>query len=101
MWRDWSWAPKHVEAIHKMLQGTSPGDYAITTGHTHCCRELVELALGAANLDPQEWIEVSDDPLRPGDLRHSAMDPSRIKQGLGWKACVELRQLVQGMVDGA
>lgn len=61
----------------------------------------MELALGAANLDPQEWIEVSDDPLRPGDLRHSAMDPSRIKQELGWKACVELRQLVQGMVDGA
>jgi GDPmannose 4,6-dehydratase len=101
VWRDWGWAPEYVEAMHEMLQSDSPRDYVIASGHTHSLRELVELAFGAADLDPQEWIEVSDALLRPSDLRYSAMDPSRIKQELGWQARVELRQLVQGMLEGA
>ncbi|MEB3167509.1 MAG: GDP-mannose 4,6-dehydratase [Synechococcaceae cyanobacterium] len=101
IWRDWGWAPEYVEAMHRMLQSDSPRDYVIASGHTHSLRELVELAFGSANLDPDAWIEVSNALLRPSDLRYSAMDPSLIERELGWKARLGLAEIVQGMLAGA
>ena len=43
--------------------------------------------------------EVERGPDRPGDLRASALDSTKIGEALGWKAEVSLEEGVSGTVD--
>ena len=40
--RDWSWAPKYVEAIWKILQHNKPNDFIIATGECNSLKDFVE-----------------------------------------------------------
>jgi GDPmannose 4,6-dehydratase len=44
--RDWGHARDYVDAMWRMLQQDTPGDYVIATGSVHSVRQLVEAAFG-------------------------------------------------------
>jgi GDPmannose 4,6-dehydratase len=97
--RDWGFAGDYVDAMWRMLQQPSPGDYVIGTGHTHSVRELVEAAFGHVGLDWQKYVTTDPRYVRPAEVDLLQADPSRARKELGWRPTVEFKQLVAMMVD--
>lgn len=116
-YRDWGYAPEYVEAAWLMLQRNSPKDYVIGTGQTHSVKEFCNLAFKVLNIE-LEWIgegekEIAVDKYhnkkvlitinpkfyRPAEVPLLQMDPSLAERELGWKAKVQLEELVKIMVE--
>ncbi|MBD3291717.1 MAG: UDP-glucose 4-epimerase, partial [Armatimonadia bacterium] len=51
----------------------------------------------AAGVGYDEPADYGDE--RPGDVRHSCVDPSKAKDVLGWQAAVEFREGVRRTVE--
>lgn len=97
VWRDWGWAPDYVKAMHLMLQAQAPRDYLIASGATTSLRQFVEFAFDVAGLEIHNHLESVDAYRRPADLSYSAMDPSLIKQELGWSSSKSVKEIVGKM----
>jgi GDPmannose 4,6-dehydratase len=99
IWRDWGWAPDYVMAMQMMLQADQPGDYLIASGTTTSLRDFASAAFAAADLDMAEHLESVEALKRPADLTYSAMNPTRIKEQLGWKSIHTLPEIVAKMYN--
>jgi len=97
--RDWGYAPDYVDAMWRMLQTDSPGDYVIATGETHSVREFIELAFQRAGLDWEAHVEIDPRYFRPSEVDELLGDASRAREELGWEPRVGFEQLVAIMVD--
>src|ERR687885_852675 len=56
--RDWGYARDYVEAMWLMLQQDEPEDYVVATGEAHSVRELVDIAFGHLDLDPEQHVRI-------------------------------------------
>lgn len=99
IWRDWGWAPDYVKAMHLMLQADNAADYVIASGTTHSLMDFVECIFSLAELDSQIYIETSAQLSRPADLRFSALDPSKIKEILGWESNHSIFEIAEKMYE--
>ncbi|MBK8249447.1 MAG: GDP-mannose 4,6-dehydratase [Gemmatimonadetes bacterium] len=97
--RDWGFAGDYVEAMWRMLQHHTPGDYVVATGESHSVREFVEAAFGHAGLEWERFVKLDPKYLRPSEVDHLLGDPSRVKRELGWTPTVTFQELVRRMVD--
>ena len=97
--RDWGWAPEYVEAMWRMLQAESPGDYVIATGHSAPLSEFVSLAFAKLGLDWNKFVTSDATLFRPLDIAFSAGDPGKAKEILGWSASTLLPELVSKLVS--
>jgi GDPmannose 4,6-dehydratase len=114
--RDWGYAKEFVEAMWRMLQHDTAGDYVVATGETYRVRDFCELAFARAGM-PIEWrgsgisekgidtgsgrvlIEVDPRYLRPTEVDLLVGDASRARRELGWEPKTTFRELVELMVD--
>lgn len=96
--RDWGWAPEYVDAMWLMLQTEVPDDYVIATGHSASLEEFVRIAFECVGLDWRDHVESDASLFRPADIAHSAADPAKAKEALGWTAATNLAQLVPRLV---
>jgi GDPmannose 4,6-dehydratase len=97
--RDWGFAGDYVEAMWRMLQQPTPGDYVIGTGQTHSVRELVEAAFGHLGLDWRKHVVNDPKYMRPAEVDLLQADPSKARRELGWTPTVKFNELVALMVD--
>jgi GDPmannose 4,6-dehydratase len=97
--RDWGFAGDYVEAMWRMLQQSSPGDYVIGTGQTHSVRDLVEAAFGHVGLDWRQHVVTDPKYLRPAEVDHLQADATKARRELGWSPKVGFGELVAMMVD--
>src|SRR3954447_925965 len=97
--RDWGYAKDYVEAMWLMLQQDEPEDYVIATGEAHSVRELVDLAFGHLDLDPEEYVRIDPRFMRPAEVDHLIGDYSKAKEKLGWEPRTSFEELVKLMVD--
>lgn len=99
--RDWGYAGDYVEAMWLMLQQQNPDDYVIATGVTHSVREFLELAISYAGLKGkvEDYVEVNEDLIRPGDVELLVGDATKAKHTLGWSPKVNFEDLVLKMVS--
>ena len=97
--RDWGHAAEYVQAMWRMLQQPSPGDYVVATGQHHSVRDFLEQAFSYCGLDYREFV-VSD-PLffRPAEVNLLMGDPAKAKAVLGWEPRIGFAELVKEMVD--
>jgi GDPmannose 4,6-dehydratase len=97
--RDWGFAGDYVEAMWRILQAPTPGDFVIATGETHTVREFVQKAFACVGLD---WAQhVAYDPRydRPTEVDVLLGDPSKARDQLGWEPRVGFDELVRMMVE--
>ena len=85
--RDWGWAPEYSEALMLMVKDKSCSDYIIATGQSVTLRQMVEEMFRLSNLDPSDFLRASS-TARPVELKESSLDPSLIRDSLGWSANV-------------
>ena len=98
IYRDWGWAPEYVDAMARMLQQDSPQDIVIATGETHALADFVAEAFQALGLDWRDHV-VSDPALmRPTDMRISRANPALAVERLGWRAGMQMQDVVRAMV---
>ena len=97
--RDWGYAGDYVDAMWRMLQQDTPGDYVIGTGKTWSVQQLCELAFAHAGLDWKDHVKVDAKFLRPAEVELLVADPSKARTQLGWEPTVDFHRLVRMMVD--
>jgi GDPmannose 4,6-dehydratase len=98
--RDWGFAGDYVEAMWRMLQQPSAGDYVVATGETHSIRELLETAFAAVGIDDWErYVEQDPRFFRPAEVDLLIGDATRAHEVLGWKPTVDFPGLVEMMVE--
>ncbi len=97
--RDWGFAGDYVDAMWRMLQAPSPGDFVIATGEAHSVGEFVEAAFTRAGLDWREHVEHDPRYNRPTEVDLLLGDASRARTELAWKPTVGFDDLVNMMCD--
>ena len=97
--RDWGYAPEYVDAMWRMLQTNEPLDYVIGTGVQHTVRQCVEFAFRHVDLDPDDFIRVDSNLIRPAEVDLLLADATKASEGLGWRPRTNFEQLVQIMVE--
>lgn len=99
--RDWGYAGDFVEAMWMMLQQDRPDDYVIATGVTHSVREFALMALDLAGLgnDLDKYISYDKEMKRPAEVDLLVGDASKAKRDLGWETKVDLRKLIEIMLE--
>lgn len=114
--RDWGFAGDYVDAMWRMLQQETPGDYVIATGRTATVRDFATLAFARAGITI-DWsgagadeigtdrktgnVIVRVDPryFRPAEVDLLLGDASKARRVLGWTPRVGLPELAEMMVD--
>jgi GDPmannose 4,6-dehydratase len=97
--RDWGYAKDYVDAMWRILQQDTAGDYVVATGETHSVREFCEEAFGCAGLDWKDFVKQDAKYLRPAEVDVLLGDASKARRELGWKPNVTFKDLVRLMVE--
>jgi GDPmannose 4,6-dehydratase len=97
--RDWGWAPEYVQAISMMLEQHSSQDYIIATGQSYTLAQFVETAFNLIGKHWRNHVTLDKHLLRPTDILHNKVDPSKAAAFLGWKAQYGMKQVVSMMLE--
>jgi len=98
--RDWGFAGDYVEAMWRMLQQPTGGDFVVSTGETHSIRDLLEAAFAVVGIEDWErYVEQDPRFFRPAEVDLLIGDAGRAREVLGWQPSVEFPELVQMMVE--
>jgi GDPmannose 4,6-dehydratase len=98
--RDWGFAGDYVDAMWRMLQQPTGGDFVVATGETYSIRDLLDTAFAVAGID--DWtphVEQDQRFFRPAEIDVLVGDASRAHEVLGWKPTVDFTGLVTMMVE--
>jgi len=94
IYRDWGWAPDHVDAMQRMLDLPEPSDLVIATGETYSLKDFVAGCFAYSNLDWQNYVVSRDSLRRSTDIAYSSANPAKAERLLGWKATVKMPGLL-------
>jgi GDPmannose 4,6-dehydratase len=97
--RDWGFAGDYVRAMWLMLQQEQPADYVVATGETHSVRELLAVAFSLVELDYRDFVDFDPKYTRPSEVDVLLGDPTKARQGLGWKPEVDFHGLMKMMIE--
>jgi GDPmannose 4,6-dehydratase len=97
--RDWGFAGDYVEAMWRMLQQDTPGDYVVATGVALSIRDFLELVFAQLDLDWKQYVEIDPRYFRPAEVDHLEGDSSKARKVLGWEPRTDIKALARMMVD--
>jgi len=84
--RDWGWAPEYVDAMWRILQADSPGDYVVATGYACTLRDFVDYVFLALDLDWKRHVQINPGLMRPSDISVSRGCADKAARDLDWRA---------------
>lgn len=114
--RDWGYAKEYVEAMWLMLQQEVPEDFVIATGKTYTVRFFIEQAakhvgydivwegegvneIGKDKKTGKQIVAINPKYYRPTEVDILIGDASKAKEKLGWETKVEIKELIQIMME--
>ena len=97
--RDWGFAGDYVDAMWRMLQQDTPGDYVVATGVTTSIRKMCEIAFTHIGLNYLDYVVVDPKFYRPAEVDVLLGNPGKAKAQLGWVPETSLGTLITMMVD--
>jgi len=97
--RDWGWAPDYVKAIAMMLEQPSPQDCIVATGQSRRLTEFVKAAFELIGKDWRDHVTQDEKLMRPTDILHNRVDPSKAATYLGWKAKHGMKEVISMMLE--
>ncbi len=97
--RDWGYAGDYVDAMWRMLQQDTAGDYVVATGRNASVRDFCRIAFSHAGLDYEKYVEVDPALFRRAEVDAVLGSAAKAKANLGWSPKTSLEQLVAMMVD--
>jgi GDPmannose 4,6-dehydratase len=97
--RDWGYAKEYVDAMWRILQGDSAGDYVVATGTSYTVKDFLQIAFEHVDLDWEEYVRFDERYLRPTEVDNLIGDATKAEELLGWKPQVLTPDLARLMVD--
>jgi GDPmannose 4,6-dehydratase len=97
--RDWSYAGDVAEAMWLMLQQECGDDYVVCSGVSRTVGDLVRVAFGFVDLDPERHVVVDPEFVRPPDPVALVGDPSKARAQLGWQPRTSFEEMIGMMVE--
>ncbi|MDA8414846.1 MAG: GDP-mannose 4,6-dehydratase [Desulfobacteraceae bacterium] len=97
--RDWGLASEYVDAMWRMLQRDTPGDYVIATGETNTLEDFVAETFDQLGLNWRDHVSSDPSLLRPSEIMISRGNPGKAGKDLGWRAENRMRDVVRIMID--
>ena len=97
--RDWGYAGDYVEAMWRMLQQDTPGDYVVASGRSASVREICRIAFAHLGLNYEDYVQIDPALFRPAEVDVLCGDPGKAQRVLGWTPKVSLEALIPMMVD--
>jgi GDPmannose 4,6-dehydratase len=97
--RDWSFAGDVAEAMWLMLQQEAGDDYVVCSGVSRTVRELVATAFAVVDLDPETYVVVDPEFVRPNDPVSLVGDHSKAREKLAWEPRTTFEDLIGMMVE--
>ena len=97
--RDWGFAGDYVEAMWKMLQQDTPGDYVIATGETHSVKDFLSCVFEHAGLDPDKHVEIDPRLFRPQEVPFLLGDSTKAQTVLKWEPKTRFNDLCKMMFE--
>jgi GDPmannose 4,6-dehydratase len=82
-----------------MLQQDHGDDFVVCSGISRTVRELVEVAFAFVDLDPEPYVVVDPELVRPHDPVPLVGDPSKARRQLGWEPRTSFETLLGNMVE--
>ena len=114
--RDWGFAGDYVEGMWRMLQQDQPDDFVLATGVTVTIRRFAEMAAQALDMElvwqgeglgetgsdrktGKTLIRIGANHYRPAEVDLLIGNPAKANKILGWKAHMQLPELVRIMAE--
>jgi GDPmannose 4,6-dehydratase len=97
--RDWGHSRDFVEAMWMMLQQDTADDYVLATGVSRTVRDLVATAFACVDLDPDEYVTVDHELVRPPEHMPLVGDATKARTRLGWAPRTSFEDLIAEMVE--
>jgi GDPmannose 4,6-dehydratase len=82
-----------------MLRQPAAADYIIATGKSHTLLEFVKTAFELIGKDWRNHVAIDDCLMRPTDILHNKVDPSKADRGLGWRAKSKMKEVISMMLE--
>ena len=98
-YRDWGHSYDYVRAMYLMMQHDKPGDWVVSTMHTHSVRDMCKLVFNHLGLDYKDYVVQNPKFLRPEELPYLRGDSTKIRTELGWKPTYTFKEMMEEMVD--
>lgn len=96
--RDWSFAGDVVRGAWLMLAQEQADDYVLASGVARTVADFVRAAFTCVDLDPERYVRVDPDLVRPRELTPNVGDAAKAHRQLGWVPEVGFDELVARMV---
>jgi GDPmannose 4,6-dehydratase len=97
--RDWGWAPDYIDAIWRMMEQPVPSDYVIATGQSYPLVDFVRTAFELIGRDWREFVTVDERLMRPSEITHNKVNPSKAAMDLKWRAQFKMPDVVRSMLE--
>lgn len=98
--RDWGFAGDYVEAMHAMMQYSTPEDFVICTGKTKSIRDLLVIAFNHIGISNWEkYISIDPRFKRPAELFTLQGSYNNAKTKLNWEPKTSFEDMIKLMVD--
>lgn len=97
--RDWGHSKDYVKAMHLILQADEPDDWVVSTGETHCVRDMCNYVFNKLGLNYNDHIIQNPIYLRPEELPYLKGDSSKIRTKLNWKPEYTFESMMDEMIE--
>lgn len=98
---DWTWVDDACDALVRMARADAPRDYVVARGEPATVRDIVELAFQCVELDWRAHVRANPGLIRPAPRVPYVGDSTAIRRDLGWRPAVDLRGIVERLVEAA
>lgn len=95
---DWGYAPDYVEAMWRILQLQSPGDFVVSSGELHSVRDVVEIAFKTVGLNWRAYVEVNPAITRKSPSGVLRGDSSKLRSCTGWRVRKPFHEMIEEIV---
>jgi GDPmannose 4,6-dehydratase len=95
---DWGYALDYVEAMYRILQLSSAGDFIISSGKTHTVRDFVKGVFEYLDLDWTKYVEGDPKLITKKEKHNLQGNNQKLNSMTGWQPTVSFNDLIKIMV---
>lgn len=97
--RDFGYAKEFVEAMHLMMNNSSPQDYVIASGKIFKIREILEMGFEYVKLNYLDYLKINSQYIRSASPIQLIGDTKKIYQDLNWQAKTPIQNIIYEMIE--
>lgn len=97
--RDWGHPTDVARGLIAIVNHKTPGDFVLATNKMRSVREFAELVFSKLGMDYKDYIEFSEQYVRPAEVDALMGDYSKAQRELGWSPRISFEEMVEEMIQ--